>query len=367
VAPDGSITDSIDVNVSTQDQLVPDLAFNGERYLVAWHDRRVAPEHVFYTQVTADGTVLDPEGIELVCADTIGYQGMVGVGSNGDGYLLAWVEYRVRGVTVRATRITADGAVLDTTAFELTPDSLSIDNVVVGSDGSDYIVLWTGETPGARGADLCFRRISADGTVLDSVPVLVARSSYGLVNVRVSFLGDRYCAVWEGMAAQADIYAALILADGTVLDPNGFPVSAAPGIQGRADVATDGERFFVVWSELAEDGFDILGAFVDTSGAVGILTVFPRRTKKPAACIPTIVRGSLLLGAGHDQPRDMTDFRSGKSYRVPRSALLDVSGRRVLDLHPGENDVRGLAPGAYFLRFTAADGKPATSRLVIVD
>jgi hypothetical protein len=353
VAPDGSIIDSIDVNVETQDQLVPDLAFNGERYLVAWHDRRVAPEHVFYTQVTADGTVLNPEGIELVCADTVGYQGMVGVGSNGDSYLLAWVEYRVRGMTVRATRVSADGVVLDTTAFELCSDSLGLDNVAVESDGSDYIVLWTGETPGARGADLCFRRIAADGTVLDSVPVLVARSSYGLVNVRVSFLGDRYCAVWEGMAAQPDIYAALILADGTVLDPNGFPVSAAPAVQRSADIANDGERFFVVWSELAEEGFDILGAFVDTSGTVGITTISPRRTKRPAAFIPTMVRGSLFL------PRPL-----GPS--TPWT-LFSVTGRKALDLHPGENDVRGLAPGAYFLRFTAADGKPGTSRLFIVD
>jgi hypothetical protein len=30
--------------------------------------------------------------------------------------------------------------------------------------------------------------------------------------------------------------------------------------------------------------------------------------------------------------------------------LLDISGRKVLDLSPGENDVRHLAPGVYFIR-----------------
>ncbi len=32
------------------------------------------------------------------------------------------------------------------------------------------------------------------------------------------------------------------------------------------------------------------------------------------------------------------------------SVLLDISGRKVLDLQPGTNDVRGLAPGVYFVR-----------------
>jgi hypothetical protein len=30
--------------------------------------------------------------------------------------------------------------------------------------------------------------------------------------------------------------------------------------------------------------------------------------------------------------------------------LLDVSGRKVLDLRPGPNDVRALSPGVYFVR-----------------
>jgi hypothetical protein len=32
------------------------------------------------------------------------------------------------------------------------------------------------------------------------------------------------------------------------------------------------------------------------------------------------------------------------------TSLLDVSGRKVLDLRPGANDVRALAPGVYFVR-----------------
>jgi hypothetical protein len=58
---------------------------------------------------------------------------------------------------------------------------------------------------------------------------------------------------------------------------------------------------------------------------------------------PTVIRGVLFL------PPDMTEA-AAVSDRVPRIALLDISGRKVMDLKPGANDVSALAPGIYFLR-----------------
>jgi hypothetical protein len=53
--------------------------------------------------------------------------------------------------------------------------------------------------------------------------------------------------------------------------------------------------------------------------------------------LPTIVRAALRIG----------DSRQNAGYRAE---LLDVSGRKVLDLQAGPNDVRALAPGVYFVR-----------------
>jgi hypothetical protein len=33
----------------------------------------------------------------------------------------------------------------------------------------------------------------------------------------------------------------------------------------------------------------------------------------------------------------------------PVPALLDITGRRVMDLQPGPNDIRHVAPGVYFV------------------
>jgi hypothetical protein len=53
----------------------------------------------------------------------------------------------------------------------------------------------------------------------------------------------------------------------------------------------------------------------------------------------TIVRGVLVLGA--------VGSRQNTEYGAQ---LLDISGRKVLDLKSGANDVRALAPGVYFIR-----------------
>jgi hypothetical protein len=65
-----------------------------------------------------------------------------------------------------------------------------------------------------------------------------------------------------------------------------------------------------------------------------------------------MVRGVLFLG---DCPRTGT---------VPKAALLDISGRKVLDLMPGPNDVRALSPGVYFVREAQAQAQ-AIRKIVV--
>ena len=51
----------------------------------------------------------------------------------------------------------------------------------------------------------------------------------------------------------------------------------------------------------------------------------------------------------------------GNPDRIPRPTLLDATGRRIMELMPGANDVRHLAPGVYFVRGPkTGDGRPRT-------
>ena len=69
----------------------------------------------------------------------------------------------------------------------------------------------------------------------------------------------------------------------------------------------------------------------------------------PTVLPPTICRGVLLLPDSQDVD------------------LLDITGRKVMDLKPGENDVRHVAPGVYFIRRPETeDGRPSTAVRKIV-
>ena len=44
------------------------------------------------------------------------------------------------------------------------------------------------------------------------------------------------------------------------------------------------------------------------------------------------------------------DGNCPRTGTVPKRVLLDASRRKVLELHPGANDVSRFAPGVYFVR-----------------
>jgi hypothetical protein len=56
------------------------------------------------------------------------------------------------------------------------------------------------------------------------------------------------------------------------------------------------------------------------------------------------------------------------SHKPQAASLLGISGRKVVDLKPGANDVRALAPGVYFVREEpqASSIKPQAVRKVVV-
>ncbi len=74
--------------------------------------------------------------------------------------------------------------------------------------------------------------------------------------------------------------------------------------------------------------------------------------------VPTIAGGVLLLTG-----------RVGGERLAVCAHLLDISGRKVMVLRPGANDVSALAPGVYFIReaqLQATSRKPQATRKVVI-
>jgi DNA-binding beta-propeller fold protein YncE len=77
---------------------------------------------------------------------------------------------------------------------------------------------------------------------------------------------------------------------------------------------------------------------------------------------PTVVREVLVLNELGTRS-ELSD-----NSVMSRAVLLDISGRKVMDLHAGANDVRGLAPGVYFVLQAQAQAgsRPPVVRKVVV-
>ncbi|MCX6842709.1 MAG: hypothetical protein NTX53_10550 [candidate division WOR-3 bacterium] len=175
---------------------------------------------------------------------------------------------------------------------------------------------------------------------------------------------------------------AQVIADSSAIDTMRITNTAG----GRSCVGTDGEG--LVWAawpqrspqrvvvsytggtewstpDVATDSVGVPdGIAADANGRIYVLfqttagqlySVY--RTSRPGvqepglssvACsrLPTIVRGVLVL------PEAVGGERSAVGAH-----LLDISGRKVLDLKPGTNDVSRLTPGVYFVRKAKAQAQ----------
>jgi hypothetical protein len=99
-------------------------------------------------------------------------------------------------------------------------------------------------------------------------------------------------------------------------------------LEGAVDVAVSGNLAYVTDYVSGLKIVEFLGEGVAET---------PSGEVRPAKCVPTVVRDVLLLPKA-----------SGRKPQA--SSLLDINGRKMMDLSPGANDVRALAPGVYFIR-----------------
>jgi hypothetical protein len=215
-----------------------------------------------------------------------------------------------------------------------------------------------------------------------TTPVEVAPSESLDTNPEVVSVDPLYCGggAWVVWQSRRLGHWSLCAAHGDTLDQ--FENWSEPGSEANdlqpsgtpAAFTTDWDLSWVVYTSDREGGSDIYSR-CEYEPAVWVDT-FPSTDRNP--CLTTIgwtllwvvwqsdrsgnedLFGSFFYATGMEEKRaseaeygavNQTHCRgmlmlSGKQLAV----LLDITGRRVMDLQPGENDIRGVAPGVYFVR-----------------
>jgi large repetitive protein len=244
------------------------VASNGTDYLVAWLDARSesGDTDVYAARIRADGTVLDPIAFPL--STVRAEASSVAVASNGTDYMVTWLtpgtnsRHRIRGTRVSAAGIMLDGTPgSDGVVLDQTSSGDEYRDVAIGSDGTNYLVVWNRVRATSRPWEVQGVRFDSSGTPLDGGRRLAIANDSNVDGYNVHVVADRapdptrrtYLVAWEEEESASIRYQRIVRA-ARVRSALGVHVGEVTlstiGQDARFPaIASDGTDFLVGWQQ----------------------------------------------------------------------------------------------------------------------
>jgi len=297
VSPDGQIVQPGVIAVSSSDSADAAVVSSGPtNSLVVWHHTQ---RGILGARLSPAGVVIDTMPITISRSHN---PSQPTVSFNGTDYLVAWEAWDDYRYESYAARVTSAGRVLDTLAMRVYSDSGGAYMLDIACCDSNALVVWFGLRRGD--VDILGNRISPDGTVLDSNGFHVTAGTQCQSDADVSYGGDAYLAVWTENRKgddSTDIYGVRASVTGALLDPRPFPIAARRGAEQSACAAAGDSCYLVAWEHVHGDSSDICCSRVSFAGA--ILDSGTKLTSSSYAWDPAVGFGkSTFLAAYLDNP-----------------------------------------------------------------
>jgi hypothetical protein len=238
----------------------------------------------------------------------------------------------------------ADGDTWATTWVVNDPDGTPVydyDPELVVDDSGMVHVFWARkENQGGAWQVMYGRRNPGTGT-WDTTRL--TQSPAGAWQPHAAIKGDTIALVWlDYQDGASEVYAAFSSDRGqSWSQPQRITFNATLTQHPRVTRLDDG--FYAVWQSFVGNNWEIYGQPLDANVGIGAGHGVADNDR-----LPTIVRGVLFMPV---------------SPFTIHYSLFDRTGRRVMTLVPGPNDVSGLSPGVYFVRgqsaFSSQHSKPS--------
>ena len=267
MSPAGTpVGNTLTVSTATGNQREPALDFDGTNYVAVWQDERSGTlTDIYGARISPAGTVLDITGIAVSTRPEAELNPAIRF--NGTNHYVVWEDYRGGSADLYAARVSPAGSVLDVGGVILIQAAAAQTRPALSRLGAGLLLTWQDQRTAASQPDIYMTRLSAAGSVLDGTGVPVTAAPGAQHSAAVATNGTDALIAWHDARA-LDILGARVSAGGTVLDANGFTVSRSANSQMNPAIASDGSNYFVVWQDNRGRGLDIYGVRVDGAGTV---------------------------------------------------------------------------------------------------
>ncbi len=254
---DGSFSNptSLSIGLSRQ-SWVTSVDGAGDENLLVYISQTAGANRILSQRITDDGLVLDVEPTEIAVVANGMALSTPSVAWNGSVYLVAWNNL--------ATRLSAGNAILDSQPIVVSDLPVG----AVAAAGETFIVgLYEYHSFHEPLQYAVFVRVSGDGVVLDSTPILL---SGGFVrSMTAASMGDQAIIAWGQCGRHdntlASTQAIFVRADGT----HGNVIGVSNGLGESPDIAVHGDQALFVYADdstIHQDNIE--GRFVLSDGSM---------------------------------------------------------------------------------------------------
>jgi hypothetical protein len=262
VAPDGSSLGS-DVQVSDPAGAtwLPDIAWTGSTFAVAWGDTRDGGIEIYYAHLDATGA---PLGTNERISTSGAYATVPTLASTGSEVGIAWGDTRHGFPEVYFARLSADGSLVGS-EVRVTDDPANSYGQNMVWTGSEFGIAFHDDRDTTYG--VYFVRLAADGTKLGTESLVAGGTLYRADEPSLAWTGSAYGLAWQDVrGGNLEVFMCLLDAAGARVSTDVRVTSAALDSSLPTLVWT-ASRFAVAWADERDGDSEILMRLLDSSGA----------------------------------------------------------------------------------------------------